>query len=265
LTWLLPPTPDGTAPGRLSVRLVRSVGDPHWLYLSAQSEGEPQTRIAGVRVGSYPFTTTGTPDRQRWISSLTGEHLMSDANTPLDAAREWGLVLHNKRAQEEGGALLVFDPEEITGASTGGTYNVAVHMTPHPDCRAVHLALGYFWNTPYARAVTDFRTDAANRLPRLQQVDWTAHVRADDWQKLKGEIEALLAYPAVKAEFGPRWATVSKDADAALAELQRTPNAGCPPSAGADRRFALLRKQARALQAEMYDAAVKALLFEATR
>jgi len=259
MVWPLPPAP-GRPAAKMAVRLIALADDPQWLYLRAGVEGDPEAKISEVRLHSYPTTTSGPPERQRWVTTLTRSVQMGSAVAPLQPAEEWGLVMHNRMAQEEGGTLLVMDPREIKSVGAVGVYPIEVQMQTE-GVSEVHVAMGYFRETPWQKAVDSFRQAAPERLKRLQALDWTAPVDLAGWQKHKQEVEELLKLtPASATEFGPEWASVLAHADEALKRLAATPG-----DSAAARNFVLLNRQARDLKSRLYEPALKALIEQATR
>ena len=259
LVWPLPPGP--AQPGKLAVRIVKPAGEAEWFYLEARLEGEPDAQITQVRVGAYPFVTTGPPERQRWVSTLTSAHRMIDAQVPLTPATEWGLVLHNKLAQEEGGCLFVFDPAEVQAARAGGTYCVSVAMDAQPGARAAHLAFGYFWDSGYAKAVAQCRADAPRVLERLRGLDWSAPLDVARWQRLSRTIDQLLSHQGVAERFGDRWRSLAQQMRAAV----DASHDAAPASREGERHFALLLADAQKLKVEAYGVALGALVSEAAQ
>ena len=246
--------------GHLSVRLVKPAADPNWFYMEIAQDGEPSAQISQVRLGAYPFVTTGPPERQRWASTLTNAYRLTDAPTPFQPATEWGVVLHNRHAHEEGGCLLVFDPDEVQSASVGGTYGVSVYLTPKTGSRTVHLALGYFWDTHYGQAVTQFRKEAAGTLQRLRQMVWATQLNKDQWQRERQEIERMLSHEEVKARFAKQWELLVTQAESILKNTSVQAR-----DRGTERRFAVLLRQAQQLRGQLYDAALQALVREAMK
>ena len=260
MVWDLPPLPGQAAgkSGEMVIRLVKTAADPQWLSVRVTVEGDPTARITRVRLESYPTTTTGPPERQRWVMGLARGLQMGNAPQALNPAEDWALALHNRFAQEEGGALIVADPAEITAMSASGTYAVAVVYDTVPSA-AVHLALGYFWDTPWEKAVDSFRQEAPERLKALQAADWSVPLDVASWEREQADVEELLALDAKsRADFGAQWLGVSTQAETALKQAGE----GDP---GAARRFALLIRQARALKAELYEPALKGLIEQATQ
>jgi len=262
MVWRFPgPDPSGL----LTVRIVKPAAEANWFYLEAGVEGDPQAQITQVRTGSYPFTTTGPPERQRWATTLTNAYLLTDAAAKFDPATEWGLVLHNRNAQEDGGCLLVLDPQEVASANVGGTYCVGVAMAPPPGTRSVHLAMGYFWDERYDRAVGDFRRDAPAVLQRLRRTDWNARLNDALWEGERKEIDGIVSRGEAPADLVTQWKTFVAETDAALAEARQKAAAGQPVPRETERRFALAVEQARRLKERFYEAAVQFLLKDAVR
>jgi hypothetical protein len=255
MVWPLPPL-EGAEAGKLAVRLVKAPEEPTWLYLEARIDGEPEAQISQLRVGAYPFITSGPPERQRWVTTLANAYHMTDAATKLDAADDWGMVLHNKLAQEEGGCLFVYDPECIEAVSAAGTYNVQVFMTPKAGTRAVKLALGYFWDELYVTAVAKFRQEAPQVLERLRKLDWSVPLDAEQWAKAQAEMTGLIEREGLAGEFGDRWQALMGD----MAAAQTAAKQDGPAARLAERQFGLLLKRAKSLKEEMYAAALKRLL-----
>ncbi len=246
--------------GHLAVRLVKPAAVPHWFYMEIALDGEPSAQISQVRLRAYPFITTGPPERQRWASTLTNAYCLTDALTPFQPATEWGIALHNKHAHEEGGCLLVFDPDEVQSASVGGTYGVSVYLTPKPGSRTVHLALGYFWDTHYERAVAQFRKEAASILQRLRQTVWATELNKAQWQRERLEIERMLSHEEVKARFGKQWELLVTEAESILKNTSTQ-----APNRETERRFAVLLKQVQQLRGQLYEVALQALVREAMK
>lgn len=249
MVWPLP----GETPSRVVVRLLRVAGKPQWMYLRVTLEGDPTWRLTQVRLGSYPFTTSGPPERQRWVSTLTGEHLMTNSATPLDPTTEWGMVLHNRRAQEEGGALLLIDPQQVQAASAAGTYGVGVTLALKPDSRAAQVAMGYFIQEPYSQAVAACRREASQRLDHLRAVDWRAKLDLAPWQQDRKEIAELLADAGNDA-------ALRAEAEDLTAEMDRAVTASEAGTVGADRQVVVLQAKAADLKSRLYEVALKGLL-----
>ena len=259
LMWSLPEVP-GRPACDLVVRMIVAADDPEWLYLRAGLEGDPEAKITGIILHSYPTTTSGPPERQRWVTSLTRDLQMGGAVQPLQPAEEWGVVLHNRMAQEDEGTLLVMDPREIAAAGAVGVYPIQMELHPSSQ-REVHVAMGYFRDTPWQKAVESFRLQAPARLKRLQAVDWNAPVDVAGWQKQKREVEELLTLsPASKAEYGPEWNSLLTRAEEGLGKLATN-----PADSAAARAVVLVSRQADDLKTRLYDPALKALIEQATQ
>jgi hypothetical protein len=248
MVWPLP------GKGELVVRLVKLAEDPSWFYLRATIEGDDEAKITLVRVSSYPTITSGPPERQRWVTTPTRGLQMTNQPTALTPADEWALVLHNRYVHEDGGALLVMDPAQITAATAGETYPISIRMTPKPTT-SVALALGYFWDTPYQKAIAAYQSEAAERLKRLRQLDWTVHPDLPAWEREKQQIEELLAGTG-QGQYGATWAEMQRQAE----ELRSKPG-----DQAASRKLVLLIRQARALRAQLYEPALQRLIETGTR
>lgn len=250
MVWPLPER------GELVIRLIKAVEEEKWVYLQASVEGDPEAKITTVKMGSYPVITTGPPERQRWVTSATRGVQMTDAAATLNPAEEWSLALHNKFAQEDGGALLVFDPSEITTAQANGTYNVLVHLNTQP-VQTVHLAMGYFWDKPWEQAVPEFQQKAAERLKRLRAMDWAVPMDVKAWEREKTEVEELLGLsPEARTQYGEQWTKLQAAAQAA-GQRQGEP--------GTARELILLTRQARELKAALYEPALNVLIEAAVK
>jgi len=255
---------DAKEGGSLSVRLVKVAADENWFYVEVALEGEERAQVSQVRLGAFPVVTTGPPERQRWATTLKSAYRLSRALTGLDAGTEWGVVLHNKNAQEEGGCLVVFDPDEMESGRVAGTYGVSLYLTPGKGRQAVHLALGYFWDTHYEKGVAQFRKEAPALLERLRRMNWAARLSTEQWLRQRQEIERLLAQEAVKERFGKQWSALRGEVERILAEANRKAAQRQPLSRKSERRFCVLMKQVRQLRAPLYEAALRALIEEAT-
>ncbi|MBI2302778.1 MAG: hypothetical protein HYU66_28060 [Armatimonadetes bacterium] len=255
MVWPLPPR-DGGEAGKLAVRLIRPAAEEPWVFLECRVEGEPDTVITKVRVGAYPYVTTGPPERQRWATTLTGAYRLSDALTPFGPAAEWGVVLHNKQAQEDGGCLFVCDPREMTAGQVGGTYNVAIHLQTAPGTRAVHLALGWFRDEHYETVVTRFRAGAAAVLDELREMKWDVQVDTVRWEAEQHAVAEALGDPAAPAALRDEWQRLEGRTKAVLAAVQ----AGGPGRRPAERQFGQLLGETRAFRDRAYAAALKALV-----
>lgn len=255
MVWPLPPRADGGQAGELVVRLVKLVAEPEWLYVRVTIEGEADAQITAVKLHSYPTTTSGPPERQRWVTSLATARQMANGAQRYTPAEEWGLVLHNRLAQEDGGALLVMDPDQVATGDVSGTYAVIVHMNTKPT-QSMNFAMGYFWDKPQEQAIADFRATAPQRLQALRAVDWNVPVDAAAWTKEKQQITDLLAAsPAARAKYEAEWQALAAEGDKAIG--------GSDPGAG--RRVVLLVRRARQLRAQLYEPALQALIEAATR
>jgi hypothetical protein len=249
---------DPAQAGRLAVRLVKPADDPNWMYLRLSLEGEPEARITQVQMSSFPVTTSGPAERQRWVETAARGLQMSGSPEKLDPKTEWALVLHNKYADEEGGALLVMEPEQISAATAQGTYPVSITMTPTP-ARAVTVAMGYFWDTPYEKAVAQFKPQMADRLARLRAVDWTVPVDQPQWDREQREVAEILKLLPATDPSRQGWAELQQRGNAVLAELKQP-----TPDPAAYRRFVLLIRDVEAFKDKLYEPAIHALIDTAT-
>jgi hypothetical protein len=258
ILWTFPPVA-GRPPCDFVIRMIAFADQPEWLYLRAGLEGDPEAKISDFRLHSYPFTTSGPPERQRWVTTLTRGLQMSNTVQPLNPAEEWALVMHNKLAQEDGGTLLVTDPAEIKAAGAVGVYPVEIQTQP-VEGREVHVAMSYFRDTPYAKAVDAFRAEAPGRLKRLQAVDWNTPVDLAGWRRQKQAIEGLLSLVPAKTDFTPEWNSLVTRADQAIAQVTANPS-----NSAAARNLVIAGNQAADLKARLYDPALKALIEQATQ
>jgi hypothetical protein len=259
MVWPLPTSATRPQPGRLAVRFVKLPDEPAWLYLRVSLEGEPDTKITQVQLSSYPTVTSGPPERQRWAATLTRTMQMGQP-VPLDPAAEWAVVMHNRYAHEDGGSLLVMDPDQVETADIGGTYPVSVRMNTKP-LSAATFALGYFWDTPYAKAIAAFVPEAPERLQRLRALDWTVPVDLPRWQQEQADVAEVLALAGSEAgDHAEQWQQLQTDMKAVIAAL-RQPNA----DSAACRQFVLLTRQAAELKAALYEPALLALIKQATQ
>ena len=250
---------DPTQAGRLAVRLVKPGDDPNWMFVRISLEGEPEAKITQVRMSSYPVITSGPPDRQRWVETASRGLMMGGPPEKLDPATEWAVAMHNKYANEEGGSLLVMDPTQIAAMSAQGTYPVNITMTPSSD-RVVTVAMGYFWDTPWEKAVAAFKPQMSERLQRLRNVDWTVPVDRSRWERERQEVAEILKLLPAEGPWQQRWALMQADGDKVLAELGRP-----TPDPAAYRRFVLLMKEVGELKDQLYQPAIAALIDAATK
>jgi len=253
----------GELTGKLIVRLVKLGANDKWFYLEVSLEGAAESRISQLRVGAYPFTTTGPPERQRWVTSLTSTHQMGNARSPLDASTEWGLVLHNRNAHETGGCLLVFDPEEIESVKAGGTYNVATFLDPKPNAaRAVHLAVGYFWDQPCDQAISAFRTEAESKLRSLRSLPWAVKLDASRWISKRKELDQLIQQNALAQQHSEPWTNLSRQIDQCLAAIDANSEfeSTTVQRRAGQRKFLQLMKELPELENKLYGAAVQSLI-----
>jgi len=259
MVWPLPASATRPQPGRLAVRFVKLPDEPTWLSLRVSVEGEPDTKLTQVQLSSYPTVTSGPPERQRWAATLT-RAMQMDKPVPLNPAEEWALVMHNRYAHEEGGSILVMDPAQIESADIGGTYPVSVRMNTKPLAAAT-FALGYFWDTPYERAIAAFQPTAPERLKRLRATDWTVPVDLPRWTQLQADVTEVLALAGADAgDRAAQWPPLQAEMQATIAAL------GQPHADPAlYRRFVLLSRQADELKAALYEPALQALIKQATQ
>jgi hypothetical protein len=252
MVWPLP----GDDAGKLVVRLVKVGATDTWFYLEISLEEAKEWRLTQVRVGAYPFITTGPPERERWITSLARGHRMTNSLSPLEVNTEWGLVLHNRNAHESGGCLLVYDPNEVVSASAGGTYNVSVHLGIKPVAsRSVHLALGYFWDQPWDQAVSSLRAEAEGKLRQLRSMPWEARIDSSMWTSKKRKLDELVQQNVLPAPLGEDWTSLRQQIDKCLAE-----DAGSSRHRAHQRAFLQLMKQVPELEDKLFAAAVQSLI-----
>lgn len=272
MVWPLPPIATGTgatatgataspagSAGRLVFRFVKTPAEPTWMQVRVSIEGEPETKIKMVELHSYPTVTSGPPERQRWAATLT-RSMQMDKPVPLTVADEWAIVMYNRYAHEEGGSILVMDPEQVETADIGGVYPIAARLTTRP-LTSVSFTMGYFWDTPYAKAIATFQPQAAERLKLLRAVDWSVPVDLARWQQEKADVAEVIALAGGTASAaGQEWQQLQAEMDTVIAALQQ---------GGADsamcRRFVLLTRQARDLKASLYEPALQALIKQATQ
>lgn len=259
LVWRIP-----NNGGQIAVRMVKFSGEMEWLYVQILLENAPKYWIKLVRLGCYPFITTGPPERQRCVSTLLGMYQLTDSPMQLSANSEWGLVLHNRNAHENGGCILVFDPEEIQSVAVGGTYGVSVYLSPKERKSVISLALGYFWDIHYKEAVKRFRKDAPNILSKIRKIDWTARLDFRVWQNLREEIEEMVSYPALRRKFGEEWRSMLVEIEGIVSEIQRHPGDEVFQVRQNKRQFLKLLQRVQQFKESLYDAAINALIEKAT-
>ena len=259
MVWPLPATATRPQPGRLAVRLVKLPDDPAWMTVRISIEGEPDTKLTQIELHSYPTVTSGPPERQRWAATLTRTMQMGKP-APLDPAQEWAVLMHNRFAHEEGGSLLVMDPDQVASADIGGVYPIAVRMTLKP-LSAATFAMGYFWDTPYPQAIAAFMPEAPARLKRLRATDWSVPVDLARWQREQMEVAEVLALAGAAAgDRAARWQRLQADMAEVIAALQQP-----HPDPAVYRRFVSLSRQAADLKTALYDPALQALIKQATQ
>jgi len=259
MVWPLPATATRPQPGRLAVRFVKLPDEPTWLYLRVSIEGEPDTKLTQVQLSSYPTVTSGPPERQRWAATLT-RAMQMDKPVPLDPAEEWAIVMHNRYAHEEGGSILVMDPEQIVSGDIGGVYPISVRMQTRPLSVAT-FAMGYFWDTPYDRAIAAFQPTAPERLRRLRAMDWSVPVDLARWERLQADVTEVLALAGAHAgDRAAQWPPLQAEMKQTAVALQE-PNA----DPALYRRFVQLGRQAGELRAALYEPALQALIKQATQ
>jgi hypothetical protein len=127
------------------------------------------------------------------------------------------------------------------------------------------LAFGYFWNMPYAAAVTQFRREAPPVLERLRKLNWSVALDAGGWARDKQEVEELLAHQGMQEQFGAQWRTLADQVQAALAAASGRSDHQIATGREAERQFGLLVMQAQQFKSKLYGAALEALLKEANQ
>lgn len=248
------PLPDR---GELVVRLVKLPEDPQWFYLRATIEGDDEAKITLVRASSYPTITSGPPERQRWVTSPIRGLQMTNQQAPLTPADEWALVLHNRYVHEDGGALVIMDPDQITAATAGETYPISIRLTTQPTT-SFALALGYFWDTPHEKATATFHAEAADRLKRLRQFDWQVPPDLAAWEREKQQIEELLGVAEPNpGTYAAKWGELNTQAEQLRGKAQS--------DEAASRRLVLLIRQAKTFKASLYEPALQRLITQATQ
>jgi hypothetical protein len=153
----------------------------------------------------------------------------------------------------------VVDPREFSSFGAVGVYPIEVQLAP-ADRFEVHVAMGYFRDTPWKKAVDGLRQAAPEREKRLQALDWTGPVDSAAWEKQKQRIEELRKLaPVSQTEYGPERASVLTCANAALKAL-----AANPGDSSAVRTTVLQSRQADDLKSPLYTPALEALIGQAT-
>jgi hypothetical protein len=128
------------------------------------------------------------------VSTLTRELQTQDTPTTLDPATEWAFMLHNHLSQEEGGCLMVLDPETVDKLAVAGTYNITPTLTPRPGTRSLRVACGYWGKRHWREQLPAFRQEATQVGERLRQAQfslsasriWDSTVAREDYEYLLG-------------------------------------------------------------------------------
>lgn len=258
MVWPLPA--DGAAAaGRLAIRFLKTPDHPAWMTIRVSLEDAPGAAITRIALSSYPTVTSGPAERQRWATTPTRALQMASQPVPLNVADEWALVLHNRYAHEEGGCLIVMDPDQFESGEIGGTYAVSPRFNTR-SLQSVSFTIGYFWDTRYDKAAAAFLAEAPQRLQRLRATDWAVPVDLTGWQKEQAEMAEVLALVPESTKEAQQWGQLQVEMDALAGRLR----AGGATDADS-RRFVLLSRQAAALREALYEPALQALIKQATQ
>jgi hypothetical protein len=194
--WELPRDSGGKSPGLLGVRFLKRAGDPEWVYLELWLAGAPGWSLGPATFSCYPCNTSKTMDaaRERWVSTLTRELPSQNAPTALDPSSEWAFMLHNHLSQEDGGCLMVLDPETLEKLTVAGTYNITPTPTPRAGTRSLRVACGYWAERHWRDELPRFRQEAPQVRERLRQAQfslsasriWDSTVAREDYEYLLG-------------------------------------------------------------------------------
>lgn len=197
--WELPRDAAGQSPGLLGVRYLKRAGETYWAYVEIWIAGAPGWTLGPVTFSSYPYNTSKTREaaRERWVATNIRELATTDTDTALDPGAEWGLMLHNRLSQEDGGCLMVLDPEEVSALAVAGTYPVQPKLTPRPGRRSLRVAIGYWADRHWRQELPIFRQEAPGVRDRLVAMQfsltanqiWDSAVAQEDYEYLLGETQ----------------------------------------------------------------------------
>lgn len=237
--WELPRDAEGRSPGLLGVRYLKQAGDTYWAFVEIWLAGAPGWSLGPVTFSSYPYNTAKTMDaaRERWVATNTRELPTADTDTTLDPGTEWALMLHNRLSQEDGGCLMVLDPQEMTSLTVAGTYAVQPKVVPRPGQRSLRVAVGYWSDRHWCQELPVFRQEAPNIRERLVGIQfsltanqiWDSTVAQEDYEYLLGQTQipqelrdqARRAWEALKQARGTGDEPLSREGELALVELTR--------------------------------------------
>ncbi len=237
--WELPRGAGGQSPGLLGVRYLKRAGETYWAYVEIWIAGAQGWSLGSVTFSSYPYNTSKTMDaaRERWVATNTRELPTADTDTALDPGTEWALMLHNRLSQEDGGCLMVLDPEEVSGLAVAGTYPVQPKLTPRPGRRSLRVAIGYWEGRHWREELPIFRQEAPGVRERLVAMPfsltanqiWDSAVAREDYEYLLGETQipqelrdrARQAWQALEQARGTGDQPLSREEELAFVQLTR--------------------------------------------
>ena len=267
MVWPLPPLPGpqvvtattGT-PGRLAVRVVKIGPQTQWFFMELGLEDAGAAEFGAITLAGFPVVTSGPPERQRWAVTPSRALQLGTGQVPLDPATECVILLHNKFDQEDGGELVVMDPDEVKAVTVGGVYPVAIVLVPKPGRSTLHVALGYFWDTPYGRASDEFRRQAPGVRDQLRRLDWDARRDAAAWTRQRQEYAELVRREKLTGDAVNRWQALAAEGDRLLAPAGTAPVAATGQRRADDRRAAALLRDVKGLGDELYALALAAVV-----
>ena len=228
--FVFPLDAEGEA-GTVAVKLAEFPSHPDWLFCRATFDGgtKKPRRIERIDLSAYSGNSRQPPERERWAAMADREFNLGREPASFAPAGP-GLMLFNKFLQEDAGVLLVYEPDayaKLTIPKTSAGVNI--QLTPKPDRKVFHFALGTFREQAPADVRPRFFDETADLVASFMSgINWAPPLPADALGRSAAEVEQLLADLAADgvetAIFAEEWAALreryaaaAKDGDAAAA------------------------------------------------